>query len=471
MRATEAAIGSSPLARGLRPTGRGRRERNRIIPARAGFTTLHAATDPKKTDHPRSRGVYTAACRCGRWPPGSSPLARGLPEADLDSGPYGGIIPARAGFTCAAGSSRRSERDHPRSRGVYWDSRLPEETAAGSSPLARGLPRPVDAGEGDGGIIPARAGFTCGQPGGPVRGADHPRSRGVYESTHSQEGPGQGSSPLARGLPFPRTTTTPGMRIIPARAGFTLVAGVRAPARADHPRSRGVYPPGIWGGARSAGSSPLARGLRHRDTRTVEPTGIIPARAGFTGDHLHARQSGPDHPRSRGVYAAPHRSSPTSLGSSPLARGLRETLAEALTRARIIPARAGFTGRRRARRLRRRDHPRSRGVYSWRPPPAVPGWWIIPARAGFTQRSQVPQADASDHPRSRGVYGWVTMVPIAALGSSPLARGLRRRPVRPSWARGIIPARAGFTLGAPRPMAAMADHPRSRGVYTRRRRG
>ena len=344
-------------------------------------------------------------------------------------------------------------------------------TSPGSSPLARGLLESAESTEDDIRIIPARAGFTEASHGVGAPTADHPRSRGVYQESCAPSRTGGGSSPLARGLPAALTDQEITLRIIPARAGFTRPRPGAPSRRRDHPRSRGVYVPEHYLNLKCSGSSPLARGLPARNLGRRAVGGIIPARAGFTGDHLHARQSGPDHPRSRGVYAAPHRSSPTSLGSSPLARGLRETLAEALTRARIIPARAGFTGRRRARRLRRRDHPRSRGVYSWRPPPAVPGWWIIPARAGFTQRSQVPQADASDHPRSRGVYGWVTMVPIAALGSSPLARGLRRRPVRPSWARGIIPARAGFTLGAPRPMAAMADHPRSRGVYTRRRRG
>ena len=50
----------------------------RIIPARAGFTTLRLGAVSGAGDHPRSRGVYvdggtTYACRAG-----SSPLARGL---------------------------------------------------------------------------------------------------------------------------------------------------------------------------------------------------------------------------------------------------------------------------------------------------------------------------------------------------------------------------------------------------------
>ena len=74
-------------------------------------------------------------------------------------------------------------------------------------------------------------------------------------------------------------------------------------APADHPRSRGVY--ASFGAARAddGGSSPLARGL------LVEPEGvtgkdrIIPARAGFTGRGLVSSYVESDHPRSRGVYS------------------------------------------------------------------------------------------------------------------------------------------------------------------------
>jgi len=72
---------------------------------------------------------------------------------------------------------------------------------------------------------------------------------------------------------------------------------------------------------------------------------IIPARAGFT--HVHPEQSDTplDHPRSRGVYTVWRFSLMRSRGSSPLARGLRETMLGMYMRLRIIPARAGFTSR------------------------------------------------------------------------------------------------------------------------------
>ena len=50
--------------------------------------------------------------------------------------------------------------DHPRSRGVYMRPRTVSVTLAGSSPLARGLPRFFRCLLPQTGIIPARAGFT-----------------------------------------------------------------------------------------------------------------------------------------------------------------------------------------------------------------------------------------------------------------------------------------------------------------------
>ena len=173
--------------------------------------------------------------------------------------------------------------------------------------------------------------------------ADHPRSRGVYRRHNSERAADQGSSPLARGLhPDPRRR--PRLRgIIPARAGFTQTRSKTSCRSPDHPRSRGVY---IWlvrrGGA-SAGSSPLARGLRPCGLPCSSIWRIIPARAGFTHTALDAHRCGADHPRSRGVYPGPPCQNTSPNGSSPLARGLRPAYQGGLPVGRIIPARAGFT--------------------------------------------------------------------------------------------------------------------------------
>ena len=311
----------------------------------------------------------------------------------------------------------------------------------GSSPLARGLrqlPRPRHAADG---IIPARAGFTPGRRRRLPDHRDHPRSRGVYLRVVPTSVPPGGSSPLARGLLHHEGAASALLGIIPARAGFTFV-------------------------------------------RLFDVVGIIPARAGFTRNHRLRRPVGPDHPRSRGVYsrrssmgaALDHprsrgvyrpasRTSPSRAGSSPLARGLPGGEVLRAARRGIIPARAGFTRGQRGARSEPGDHPRSRGVYpptpiggcrSWGSSPLARGLHgvgdelergvgIIPARAGFTLDRGHARRVHRDHPRSRGVYYDRMCLVNRAVGSSPLARGLLRGKKIPADARGIIPARAGFT--------------------------
>ena len=177
----------------------------------------------------------------------------------------------------------RRYRDHPRSRGVYNTSTTSGTNRAGSSPLARGLQ--------------------------PVR----PRT----------PGPGGGSSPLARGLQGRIRCARLRGRIIPARAGFTYVNVARAWLDPDHPRSRGVYSARCSSDPFSRGSSPLARGLPLGLGGVLAERRIIPARAGFTRARFRQRRRRTDHPRSRGVYPWLPRSLRSLVGSSPLARGLR----------------------------------------------------------------------------------------------------------------------------------------------------
>ena len=242
-----------------------------------------------------------------------------------------------------------------------------------------------------------------------------------------------------------------------------------------------------WYSLYASGSSPLARGLHRRPPGRRLGRRIIPARAGFTPSACRKPRSRPDHPRSRGVYPWPRRPPSSAGGSSPLARGLLTTTPPSKPVRGIIPARAGFTRSGRAYRPSRGDHPRSRGVYRGgvvtadfscgssplarglpggaRQAPGARG--IIPARAGFTPGERVSPCDETDHPRSRGVYPWKRCGPSTGTGSSPLARGL---PSGTPWAcptTWIIPARAGFTTCSPLSRCALSDHPRSRGVYYR----
>ena len=462
-------MGSSPLARGLLLFSLPVWVRIGIIPARAGFTAFEASADGKGTDHPRSRGVYAEQSVVPPCQMGSSPLARGLPDATAATPRTTGIIPARAGFTRTSRCEGRRRRDHPRSRGVYGLSTPHVTVTWGSSPLARGLPHAGGADLHVVGIIPARAGFTRRRCPSAPSPRDHPRSRGVYENEVVAEYQRAGSSPLARGLPQQPRRENRCPRIIPARAGFTRTSSAVTPTWADHPRSRGVYELAAHVHLWALGSSPLARGLLPRGLHGRPDRRIIPARAGFTPARRKPHTCSPDHPRSRGVYQQPGRSKGRFDVSSPLARGLPDAPWDNLNAIRIIPARAGFTGDGGRFPQGDRDHPRSRGVYVQGGPALAgrpgssplarglrddgeqsgPLAGIIPARAGFTIG-----ASARRRPRA---------------GSSPLARGLRVLVLALLGLAGIIPARAGFTPHGRPPRGGGADHPRSCGVYGRSR--
>ena len=253
--------------------------------------------------------------------------------------------------------------DHPRSRGVYGLVAVRRCDDEGSSPLARGLPLRPSRGCRRRRIIPARAGFTIVVLTQPALRRDHPRSRGVYRHTIKSPSLICGSSPLARGLLEAAFAKADTIGIIPARAGFTWPEWVTSGSRSDHPRSRGVYTPSFRTGVPESGSSPLARGLQPPARGFGAAPGIIPARAGFTPPSGRRCSVLPDHPRSRGVYAPHSRRRCVAPGSSPLARGLRLRRLAAHVTLRIIPARAGFTVIRGSHDPFLGDHPRSRGVY------------------------------------------------------------------------------------------------------------
>ena len=154
-----------------------------------------------RLDHPRSRGVYKRVRAMTDNLTGSSPLARGLRRRPPVHRRHVRIIPARAGFTGPDAARRVGSGDHPRSRGVYRNERVPAVGVTGSSPLARGLHLPDGDVFDPTGIIPARAGFTRIKRTGATTSADHPRSRGVYFRSLEVIWSPPGSSPLARGLP------------------------------------------------------------------------------------------------------------------------------------------------------------------------------------------------------------------------------------------------------------------------------
>ena len=437
--------GSSPLARGLRRVPDPSWVGAGIIPARAGFTRHWRTRSDTWGDHPRSRGVYFWTPLTSTEPPGSSPLARGLRRAARRLRRQRRIIPARAGFTRLVPDVRDASQDHPRSRGVYDHGDQPSSSPAGSSPLARGLQDPRERAHLPDRIIPARAGFTRPTRRPRTGPGDHPRSRGVYRWVSWSWRCWGGSSPLARGLRYRPCGSGPGDRIIPARAGFTACRGGRAAGPWDHPRSRGVYSPIHPPIHTHMGSSPLARGLLGAAGAFRSRGRIIPARAGFTLFTIYCAYSRRDHPRSRGVYGLTEYGFSVTVGSSPLARGLPPPNPHSGLSSRIIPARAGFTSPTSPRTTARvGSSPLARGLQI-KSSKRILRHRIIPARAGFTGPRAAPRRRGRDHPRSRGVYCRWSARAAAAMGSSPLARGLPSSPATRRAGIWIIPARAGVT--------------------------
>ena len=220
----------------------------------------------------------------------------------------------------------------------------------------------------------------------------------------------------------------------------------------------------------SVGSSPLARGTLEAIDPQLIARGLIPARAGNTRRSARTRSCIWAHPRSRGEHI-PDVTPPARVeGSSPLARGTLDNFAGNCLVAGLIPARAGNTPVTARAVQPKRAHPRSRGEHvplritkkeRMGSSPLARGTprgfversglvGLIPARAGNTMGLTSSSYAARAHPRSRGEHPRITPRAAASGGSSPLARGTPRFAEAGIYALGLIPARAGNTC--PRPL-------------------
>ena len=314
--------GSSPLSRGIRKGHHVAHCFPRIIPALAGNTQKPSRSDEGARDHPRSRGEYVDMSTSRQTAKGSSPLSRGIRESVDPNGAKQRIIPALAGNTALTRRATARSWDHPRSRGEYPHHCVEDTFLPGSSPLSRGIHRGRRRGRVLRRIIPALAGNTACRPGRVPRERDHPRSRGEYRGMRPSASRTAGSSPLSRGIRTGRGPGRVGGRIIPALAGNTRLWLLSLGQGRDHPRSRGEYHVSSGRGCPRKGSSPLSRGIRFPVTDSNSLKGIIPALAGNTSLSSTKDRLRPDHPRSRGEYSPPPSSATVDIGSSPLSRGI-----------------------------------------------------------------------------------------------------------------------------------------------------
>ena len=314
--------------------------------------------------HPRSRGEHCGIAPKGRLPAGSSPLARGTQFAHQEPELFGQV--------------------HPRSRGEHPMAESCLFIVPGSSTLARGTRDVGDRHGQPSRFIPARAGNTAwvAELSG-VRPV-HPRSRGEHpEDAHVAEAPA-GSSPRARGTPLTRRHRCGDRRFIPARAGNTSTGATWKVSTKVHPRSRGEHYCAARLPSAASGSSPLARGTPPQTLRLDPEQRFIPARAGNTPPAASGGRAAAVHPRSRGEHADAVQAASDISGSSPLARGTRNSWCAGSLRSRFIPARAGNTATQPGTSRNRGVHPRSRGEHGVRPVSRLAGPRFIPARAGNT---------------------------------------------------------------------------------------
>ncbi len=171
---------------------------------------------------------------------------------------------------------------HPRWRGEHALARCVTASTSGSSPLARGTLRRLQARRCGYRFIPAGAGNTFCRVLQAKPRAVHPRWRGEHELTGFLALAGDGSSPLARGTPALAETFNDRMRFIPAGAGNTMHAWTWPTATAVHPRWRGEHSARLGSARLRGGSSPLARGTPFRLDNGAADRRFIPAGAGNT---------------------------------------------------------------------------------------------------------------------------------------------------------------------------------------------
>ena len=192
-------------------------------------------------------------------------------------------------------------------------------------------------------MLPTHAGDTSRLRCSSDHPSVHPRSRGEHSKVTSAVAVRVGSSPLARGTPASFRGRSWCARLIPARAGNTIMSEVLPSLMSAHPRSRGEHHQPRPFSDSLCGSSPLARGTHRRAPLFDSPLGLIPARAGNTFPTFRLLDLLAAHPRSRGEHSTPPAAIQVCPGSSPLARGTLRTGIDDHTKGRLIPARAGNT--------------------------------------------------------------------------------------------------------------------------------
>ncbi len=152
--------GSSPHARGTHPKRLYPHLRQRFIPACAGNTFWSSFSLGVGPVHPRMRGEHNIPNLGQLRIRGSSPHARGTPSKRLRTANAERFIPACAGNTTPECGPASSCPVHPRMRGEHSTGPSMSIFSSGSSPHARGTPNALAWRLAAERFIPACAGNT-----------------------------------------------------------------------------------------------------------------------------------------------------------------------------------------------------------------------------------------------------------------------------------------------------------------------
>ena len=172
------------------------------------------------------------------------------------------IIPAHAGQTRQTLHIECGLEDHPRACGANSRSKNLNPRRLGSSPRMRGKPLRFLVFDPCGRIIPAHAGQTRARSRRPYPPTDHPRACGANTWALTGSIKEDGSSPRMRSKLFHNCSVLCFVRIIPAHAGQTMVAGRHSTPSTDHPRACGANSVRLSKRRHATGSSPRMRGNR-----------------------------------------------------------------------------------------------------------------------------------------------------------------------------------------------------------------
>ena len=477
--------GSSPSVRGKRKTGSPLSCAPRLIPARAGKTqcspraaaaawliparagkTRTRATSPTAPwAHPRACGENSTNHPRPRSSRGSSPRVRGKRLVEFFGRDLARLIPARAGKTPPRPRPPLQPPAHPRTCGENSARSVHRSLASGSSPRVRGKLGEVLPPIARVRLIPARAGKTKTSPQPGPGGTAHPRACGENRRSCTRRPPEPGSSPRVRGKQRWRFRQCQHSRLIPARAGKTRTASAERLDRGAHPRACGENRTACAPSRTTCGSSPRVRGKRDARMRACHRCGLIPARAGKTSTWCSSIARPRAHPRACGENGKLTAQLHEGSGSSPRVRGKLDATGGVTSFFGLIPARAGKTPRPQWLSGRPRAHPRACGENSRTSAPRsdcsgssprVRGKLIsfsascgvcglIPARAGKTLGLTQGQITRRAHPRACGENGRIGVPVSLASGSSPRVRGKRADRCAGLARLGLIPARAGKT--------------------------